>query len=97
MKSPKTNAFRTRTLKVEDQGDYGRKHVIPAVRLKGKWLQTAGLNPGQYVTVTVISLGVLELRVWRPVQYGPCVKATPPGKSVASVPTMPDRKFAGWS
>lgn len=45
-----------------------RKQVIPAVRLKGKWLLSAGLNPGQYVTVTVISSGVLELRVSSPVQ-----------------------------
>jgi hypothetical protein len=67
MKSPKLEPFRTRTLKVEDQGDYIRKQVIPAVRLKGKWLLSAGLNPGQYVTVTVISSGVLELRVCSPV------------------------------
>lgn len=45
-----------------------RKQVVPAVRLKGKWLLSAGLNPGQHVTVTVISPGVLELRVCSPVK-----------------------------
>jgi hypothetical protein len=35
----------------------------PKVRLKGRWLQAAGFNPGTQIQVTVCSPGVLELRV----------------------------------
>lgn len=52
-----------RKIKIEERGDFYRKRTVPTVRLKGKWLQAAGLAPGQYVTVTVVSPGVIELRL----------------------------------
>lgn len=36
---------------------------VPKVRLCGKWLQAAGFNPGTHLELTVISQGVIELRV----------------------------------
>lgn len=36
---------------------------VPKVRLSGKWLQAAGFNPGTHLDLTVISPGVIELRV----------------------------------
>ena len=66
-----------RRLKIEEQhqdngrADYLRRsRRVPAVRLKGKWLQAAGFPPGQHLELTVISPGVIELRVigMRPAQ-----------------------------
>ena len=67
----------TRALKVEEidepmrtrdgQPTY-RTRTIPRVRLRGKWLQAAGFNPGAHLELTVISTGVIELRVCGPVQ-----------------------------
>jgi Toxin SymE, type I toxin-antitoxin system len=54
---------RTRTLKIEERGDAWTKKIYPAVRLKGKWLQTAGFPPGQRLTVKIVSPGVIEMRV----------------------------------
>ncbi len=33
-----------RRIKIEERGDYFRKQTIPTVRLKGKWLQAAGMQ-----------------------------------------------------
>ena len=59
-----------RKLKIESQvqdngrADYQRKtRRVSVVRLKGKWLQAAGFPPGQHLELTVISPGVIELRV----------------------------------
>ena len=52
-----------RTLKIEERGDFAARQTFPAVRLKGKWLQAAGFPPGQRVTLTVLALGVIELRL----------------------------------
>ncbi len=68
-----------RRLKVEERGDFYRHQTIPSIRLKGKWLQAAGLVPGEHVEVTVINRGILELRVIElgPDQHQPMVtKAT---------------------
>jgi hypothetical protein len=43
-----------------------RHHAVPKVRLKGKWLAEAGLAPGSQIEVTVISRGVIELRLIEP-------------------------------
>jgi len=51
-----------RTLKVQDVGDYYRKEVIPQIRLQGKWLLSAGLQPDTRVQVTNPQLGVLILK-----------------------------------
>lgn len=52
-----------RTLKIEERGDYSERKTFPAVRLKGKWLQSAGFPAGKHLELTVISPGVIELRV----------------------------------
>ena len=60
-----------RKLKIEEEvreGVYPRRSIVPKVRLCGKWLQAAGLEPGAHVEVTVISRGVIELRICSPVQ-----------------------------
>ena len=52
-----------RTLKIEERGDFHARQTVPTVRLKGKWLQKAGFPPGQRVKLTVLGLGVIELRL----------------------------------
>lgn len=66
-----------RTLKIEEITEakrsrdgaiiYGTR-TIPRVRLRGKWLQAAGFNPGAHLELTVVAAGVIELRVCGPVQ-----------------------------
>ena len=59
-----------RTLKIEEairETKYHRESVVPKVRLSGKWLQAAGFKPGAHLELTVISRGVIELRVCEPV------------------------------
>lgn len=56
----------TRKLKIEEHFPavrYGRPRAVPKVRLTGKWLQAAGFNPGAHLELTVVSVGVIELRV----------------------------------
>jgi hypothetical protein len=53
----------TRTLKIEDMGDWGRGKVVPAIRLKGKWLGLAGFKPGHRVEVVLEQAGKLSLRI----------------------------------
>jgi len=57
-----TKPSKPRTLKVHDIGDYYRKEVILLVRLKGKWLLGAGLQPDTYVQVTNPQPGTLILK-----------------------------------
>jgi len=57
---------RTRTLKIEESGDFWRRKTHPIVRLKGRWLQAAGFPPGNHLTLTVLSPGVIELRLRQP-------------------------------
>ena len=52
-----------RRLKIEKMGDPWRRRTMAAIRLKGKWLEAAGFAPGNHALVTVLSPGVLELRV----------------------------------
>ncbi len=52
-----------RILKIEDLGDRWRGKVLSGIRLKGQWLANAGVHPGLRVAVTVISPGVMELRL----------------------------------
>jgi len=61
----------SRILKIEERGDYHAKTTIPTIRLKGKWLQAAGFDPGSTVQLTVISPGVIEIRVNSPVKIEP--------------------------
>jgi len=50
------------TLKIHDVGDYFRKEVIPQIRLQGKWLLSAGLQPDTKVQVSNPQPGVLVLK-----------------------------------
>lgn len=52
----------TRSLKIEEAGNRFKYGIVPKLRITGKWLETAGFKPGQRVTVTLISPGVIELR-----------------------------------
>ena len=54
-----------RKLKVEEFNPGAKYRANPAttIRLKGQWLQRAGFLPGQHVTLTVVSPGVIELRL----------------------------------
>jgi hypothetical protein len=58
----KSMLSRPRTLKVHDVGDYYRKEVIPQIRLQGKWLLSAGLQPDTQVQVTNPREGVLVVK-----------------------------------
>jgi len=51
-----------RMLKVQDVGDYYRKEVIPQIRLQGKWLIAAGLQPDTHVQVTNPEPGVIVMK-----------------------------------
>jgi hypothetical protein len=51
-----------RTLKVQDVGDYYRKEVIPQIRLQGKWMLSAGLEPNTKVQIINPERGVLILK-----------------------------------
>jgi len=53
-----------RTLKVELLGDLWRGKTFSGIRLKGHWLTKAGFPAGQNVTVSILSPGVMELRVF---------------------------------
>ncbi len=56
-----------RKLKVEEHGtNYRASRRTSQVRLKGRWLVDAGFPSGTTVLVTVISPGVIELRLNSP-------------------------------
>ena len=50
MKSP--SKLKQRTLTVRNIGDFYRKEVILQIRLQGKWLIEAGMQPETKVQVT---------------------------------------------
>jgi hypothetical protein len=52
-----------RILTIENMGDAWRRKVFSGIRLKGQWLTSAGFHPGHRVAVTVVSRGVMELRL----------------------------------
>jgi hypothetical protein len=59
-----------RLIKIEEHSERRARDIYgtgdtrcPKIRLKGKWIQAAGFAPGQYVQVTVISIGVIELKL----------------------------------
>ena len=54
----------TRSIAVEEFGtDYHQPAPKSLIRLKGKWLQLAGFPPGTRTKVTVLSPGLIELRL----------------------------------
>jgi len=58
MKPPKP-----RTLKVEELGDHWRGKTYPGLRLKGQWLEQAGILPNSHVQVSNPQPGVLVVLV----------------------------------
>ena len=54
--------MRTRTLKIEQDGDGWKDSIKPKIRLMGRWLERAGFKPGNRVHVTCVAPGVIELR-----------------------------------
>lgn len=54
--------MKSRTLKIEQDGDYWRGKIKPKIRLKGCWLEQAGFKPGNHVSVKSLAPGVIELR-----------------------------------
>jgi hypothetical protein len=58
----KPSPHKSRTLKVQNVGDYFRKEVTPQIKLQGKWLLAAGLQPESRVSVTNPQPGVLIIK-----------------------------------
>ena len=50
-----------RALKVEADGDAWGNGIKPKIRLSGKWLERAGVKPGERGRVSVRKPGVLEI------------------------------------
>lgn len=60
--SKPTSCASTRTLKIEEEGDFSENRVRPKIRLVGRWLEKAGFNPGGRVHVVCCGPGIIELR-----------------------------------
>lgn len=56
-----TGTKKTRSLKIEETGDFARAQIIPGIRLRGQWLAAAGFPPGARVRVTVLASGLIQL------------------------------------
>ena len=52
---------KSRTLKIEADGDRFKGPLKPKIRLSGRWLERAGFRPGYRVNVTYIAPGKIEL------------------------------------
>ena len=52
----------TRTLKIEEEGDFSAKRIKPKIRLMGRWLEKAWFSPGGRVHVVCRAPGIIELR-----------------------------------
>lgn len=55
----------TRSLKIEDVGDFFRRKTHPKIRLEGKWLANLGFPAGGRVLVVPTAPGELTLRAER--------------------------------
>jgi hypothetical protein len=53
---------RTRSLKIEEIGDFSRGKIIPRLRIAGQWLERAGFKPGHRAEVLIEQPGSLTLR-----------------------------------
>jgi len=58
----KPSLQKPRVLRVQNIGDFYRKEVKPQVRLQGKWLLNAGLQPGSKVQITNPRIGELVIK-----------------------------------
>jgi hypothetical protein len=52
-----------RILKVERVGDFFREKTVPLIRLRGKWLQAAGMLPESHIIVENPEKGIIILRI----------------------------------
>ena len=52
----------SRTLKIEEDGDFWKRPAKPKIRLIGRWLERAGFQPGSRVHVICVAPGLIELR-----------------------------------
>ena len=54
-----------RRLKIEADGaNFNPARRAPKVRLRGQWLRAAGFDTGNYVELSILSIGVIELRAF---------------------------------
>jgi len=53
---------KSRILKILDIGDSYKKEVKPQIRLQGKWLAAAGLQPGFFVKIINPQSGILLIQ-----------------------------------
>ncbi|MGD0059354.1 MAG: SymE family type I addiction module toxin [Verrucomicrobiia bacterium] len=61
-----------RTLKVEETGLYSGLSTKPFIRLRGRWLQRAGFQPGSHVVIEVVRQGELKITVQPQPTKRPC-------------------------
>lgn len=54
--------MKSRSLKIEETGDFWRRQVKPRIRLTGQWLERAGFKPGHRVEVRLDGPGLMTLR-----------------------------------
>jgi Toxin SymE, type I toxin-antitoxin system len=52
----------TRRIKVEQLGDPAHKRTHAGIRLKGKWLERLGFQPGGHVDIVCTQPGLMEIR-----------------------------------
>ena len=56
------SARQTRQLSVYPIGDFWQGKLVPQIRLQGKWLEAAGIRPGDRVVVEVQGDGHLHIQ-----------------------------------
>jgi hypothetical protein len=54
--------MKSRSLKIENTGDFAYGKIIPRIRIAGQWLERAGFKPGHRVEVSFEQPGNLTLR-----------------------------------
>ena len=87
----------TRLLTVEEFGDFFKARVLPTrlasqIRLKGQWLKRSGFPAGSLAKVTIVSPGVLDIRLVTQSESG-TVRPACPGAAGHS-PETPEQELA---
>jgi hypothetical protein len=82
----------TRLLTVEEFGDFFKARVLPTrlasqIRLKGQWLKRCGFPAGSLAKVTLVSPGVLDIRLVTQSESG-TVRPACPGAAGHSLETL---------
>jgi Toxin SymE, type I toxin-antitoxin system len=57
----------SRTIKIENTGDFFYRKTKPAIRLKGRWLENAGFPPDTYARITIRETGLIEIQALKPI------------------------------